>query len=646
MNREWFSEHTASASHALVALFMLAGMLAAWSGPLVFSDPASRNVLLLIAVVIASVPLCLELAIQIAKRNIGVDILAFLSIVSAVCLHQYWVAAIVIIMLSGGRALEEFATHRASSVLRALARRMPRIAHRSGPDTSIVDVPIEQIAVDDVLVVYPHELCPVDGVVLDGFGSMDESYLTGEPFLIEKAPGAAVLSGAVNGDAALTVKATQVSKDSRYAKIVEVLHASEQNRPRIRRLGDRLGIWYAPLSVLIAVLAWFVSGNPERFLAVLVIATPCPLLLAIPVAITGAISVAARRGILVKDPSILEKISSCVTLIVDKTGTLTYGKPALREVICLGKWPRREIIQLAASLERFSKHPLGTAILKAATEEQIPLLNPEKVNEAPGRGLHGNIQDHEVALTSRSKLPNDVKAQVQNLPAGMECILLIDGTPAGLMLFRDQPRFESKPFLKHVKSHHGFSSIVLLSGDRPSEVRYLADGLGISQVFGGKSPEEKLTIVRELTGRQNTLYIGDGINDAPAMMNATVGIALGVNSDVTSEAAGAVVLQSTLASVDELIHLGDRMRRIALSSAIGGMALSAIGMAAGFAGVLAPMEGALLQEVIDLAAILNSLRMILPSAPLSDLPVDAEAESAARRSGTTVHRSRTLNQAR
>ena len=271
-----------TASHGLVAVFMLAGMLAAWIVPIVLSEPGLRSTLLVIPVIIASLPLCIELLFQLARGNLGVDILAFLSVVSGVLLHQYWVAAIVILMLSGGKALEEYATRRASSVLRALARRMPQIAHRLGTGSTIEDVSIEQIAVGEVLSVYPHELCPVDGVVLDGLGRMDESYLTGEPFLIDKAPGAFVLSGAVNGDSALTIKATQVAKDSRYAKIVEVLHASEQNRPRIQRLGDRLGIWYTPLSLLVAILAWIVSGDPERFLAVLVIATPCPLFLRFP----------------------------------------------------------------------------------------------------------------------------------------------------------------------------------------------------------------------------------------------------------------------------------------------------------------------------------------------------------------------------
>jgi heavy metal translocating P-type ATPase len=464
---------------------------------------------------------------------------------------------------------------------------------------------------------------------------MDESYLTGEPFLIEKAPGTNVLSGAVNGDSVLTIQATRLASDSRYAKIVEVLHASEQNRPKIRRLGDRIGSWYTPLALGVALLSWFFSGVPDRFLAVLVIATPCPLLIAIPIAIIGAISVGARYGIIIKDPSILERLNSCRTLLVDKTGTLTYGKPILSDIVCLGRWPREALLQLAASLERYSKHPLANAVTTAVKDEGLPFLNAENVCESPGKGLTGQVDGHSLTLTGQSKLPRDLARELSPVTPGLECVVLIDGLVAGLLHFQDQPRNESKPFLKHLGSRHKIDKVVLLSGDRPAEVSLFAAGMGISEVYGGKSPEEKVEIVRKMTAQAPTLYIGDGINDAPAMLNATAAVALGVNSDVTAEAAGAVILQSSLASVDELIHIGNRMRRIALLSAAGGMGLSLAGMAAAAAGYLTPIEGVLLQEAIDLLSILNSLRMILPTGPLSDfhvpsLPVRNEVSVEAR----------------
>jgi heavy metal translocating P-type ATPase len=614
------------APHLVLSIFIACGML--FSGVVQFGlhRGDTANLILLIAIAVSSIPLCLELFGEILKRNFSVDTLAVLSIATALILRQYWVAAIVILMLSGGKALEEFAMRRASSVLGALAKRMPQVAHRLAPDGSILDVPTGAIAVRDRVMLYPHELCPVDGVVLSGFGSMDESFLTGEPFLIAKAPGTTVLSGAINGDAALTIEATKLAVDSRYAKIVEVLHASEQNRPQIRRLGDRIGSWYTPLAVAVALASWLLSGHSERFLAVLVIATPCPLLIAIPVAIIGAISVGARYGIVIKDPSILEKLDSCRTLIVDKTGTLTYGRPVLTNVVCLGPWPRASVLRFAASIEKYSKHPLATAVIDAAAEESLSLHVAQDVSESPGNGLKGHVEGHELTLTGRGKLPMSLSMGLPSVTPGLECVVLIDGRLAGLLRFQDEPRYESKPFLHHLGVNHKIDEIVLLSGDRPAEVSLFAAGMGISRVHGGMSPEQKVEIVREITAKRPTLYLGDGINDAPAMLNATAGVALGVNSDITSEAAGAVILQASLGSVDELIHIGTRMRRIAITSAVGGMALSLAGMCAASAGYLSPIQGALLQEAIDLLSILNSLRMILPVGPLSDFQL---AHSAA-----------------
>jgi heavy metal translocating P-type ATPase len=619
----WFQ---ASVVHRTICIVISAGMLAALSALLLFHQKQAADSILLVAIAISAFPILIETSREVLRLNFSVDILADLSILTALLLHQYWVAAIVILMLSGGKTLEEIATRRASSVLSALAKRMPQIAHRIKPDGSAEDVLTGSINVGDHVILYPHELCPVDGTVVEGSGGMDESYLTGEPFLISKAPGTIVLSGAINGDSALTIQATRLARDSRYARIVEVLHASEQNRPQIRRLGDRIGGWYTPLALAVACASWFFSADSERFLAVLVIATPCPLLIAIPVAIIGAISVGARYGIIIKDPSILEKLGSCRTLIVDKTGTLTYGKPILSEILLLGHFSRELVLQLAASLERYSKHPLAKAVLTAASDVSLPALNAEDVSESPGEGLMGTVGGHSLTLTGRGKLSHDLAHGLPPVKPGLECVVLIDDELAGLLYFQDQPRQESRPFITHLGSRHNIEKVVLLSGDRPAEVSLFAARMGIWHALGGKSPEQKVEIVREMTAQTPTLYIGDGINDAPAMLNATAGIALGVNSDITSEAAGAVILQSSLGSVDELIHIGRRMRRIALQSALGGMTLSLIGMGAAAAGYLTPIQGALLQELIDLLSILNSLRMIVPSGPLSDFTMTTAAD--------------------
>ncbi len=615
---ERISGHTAILIFDAIAI--AAGLVARFG----LHNSVAAGRLLLVGIVGSSIPILAELIREVVRGNFSVDLLAALSILTSIILHEYWVAAIVILMLSGGQTLETYATRRASSVLGALAKRMPETAHRVEAG-GVVDVLSEQIAVGDELMLYPHELCPVDGVVLGGLGSMDESYLTGEPFLMEKAPGTTVLSGAINGNSALTIQATKIASDSRYAKIVEVLHASEEDRPAIRRLGDRIGGWYTPVAVAIALASWLLSGHPERFLAVLVIATPCPLLIAIPVAIIGAISVGARYGIVIKDPSILEKLDSCKTLIVDKTGTLTYGEPSLTEVIPLGALSRTVLLQAAASLERYSKHPLAKAVLDAAGREQIPLVEVGAVSEAPGTGLTGQIHGQRWILTGRGKVPEKLAEDLPVAAPGLECVLLRDGELAGVLRFLDEPRGESMPFLTHLGPKHAITEIVLLSGDRPAEVAQFASRMGLTHVYGGMSPEQKLEVVRRMTAQAPTLYLGDGMNDAPAMMAATAGVALGVNSDITTEAAGAVILQSSLGSVDELMHIGRRMRRIAITSAVGGMSLSVAGMIAASLGYLTPIQGAIAQEVIDLLSILNSLRMILPVGQLRDFHLQGSA---------------------
>jgi heavy metal translocating P-type ATPase len=578
------------------------------------------DVPLILALAVGGTYLVLELLLKLFRGEFGSDLLAGISIVTSVVLEEYLAGTLVVLMLSGGQALEAYAVRSASSVLAALARRMPSVAHRK-QDGQLADVRLEALAVGDTLVVFPHEICPVDGTVAEGHGAMDESYLTGEPYVMSKAPGSPVLSGAINGESALTVRADKLAVDSRYAKIMQVMRASEQSRPRLRRLGDQLGAWYTPLAVAIALLAWAVSLDPTRFLGVLVVATPCPLLIAIPVAIIGAVSLAARRGIIIKDPAVLEKVGTCRTAIFDKTGTLTYGQPQLTELIPAPGREEREVLALVASLERYSKHPLAGAILDAARKAEVPLIEASAVSELPGRGLTGSVSGRPVEVTSRKKLIGRQPNVEPELPAtsdGLECVVLIDGRYAATLRFRDRPRADGAPFIRHLARRHRFDRVMLVSGDRESEVRYLADQVGISEVRSGQTPEQKLEIVREETRKANTVYLGDGINDAPALTAATVGVAFGQNSDVTAEAAGAVIMDSSLEKVDEFLHIGGRLRAIALQSAVGGMALSLVGMALAAAGYLPPVAGAVLQEVIDVLAVVNALRLALPPRSLTD----------------------------
>ena len=521
----------------------------------------ASNLPLFAALVLGGAPLVWELFQKLLRREFGSDLLAGISILTAIVLREYLVATIVVLMLSGGEALEAFATARASSVLDALARRMPNIAHRK-ETAGLVDIKLADVRIGDELTVLPHEICPVDGTVLEGQGVMDEAYLTGEPYEISKTPGSAVISGAINGEEMLVIRSEKLAEDSRYARIMKVMQQTEQQRPKLRRLGDQLGAWYTPIALGVAAAAALFSGRAERFLAVVVIATPCPLLLAIPTAIIGAISLAARRAIVIKNPAVLEQIERCQTLIFDKTGTLTYGRPTLTAIICAEGFDRIEVLQLAASLERYSKHPLASAIVHQAKQENIAVLPAEHISERPGEGLRGSINGHSVEITGRKKV-DAPKLALPPLESGLECLVFVQGHYAAAIRFHDAPRRDSASFIGHLRPKHGVAKVMLVSGDRESEVKYLAESVGITEVHAGKSPEEKVAIVRDETAKARTLFVGDGINDAPALMAATVGVAFGSQNDITTEAADAVVLETALEKIDELMHIGRRLRRIA-----------------------------------------------------------------------------------
>jgi heavy metal translocating P-type ATPase len=408
---------------------------------------------------------------------------------------------------------------------------------------------------------------------------------------------------------------------------MEVMRESERRRPRIRRLGDQLGSIYTPFSVAVGLSAYFLSGDTTRFLAVLVVATPCPLLIAIPVALIGSISSAARRGIIIRDPVVLEQLDRCRTAIFDKTGTLTYGRPDLTEILPAPGFDELTVLKYVACLERYSKHPLASAVLAAANRRRIVPLEASHVSEEPGRGLVGTVAGHRVRISSRKQWAAEHSRASDELPpvaAGMECVVTIDDAFAAVVRFRDQPRDDSRPFIAHLGPQHRMERVLLVSGDREAEVEHLADVVGIREIYFSQSPEQKLKLVQRATSTKPTFFVGDGINDAPALRAATVGIAIGANSEVTTDAAGAVVLENSILKIDELLHISSRFRTIALQSALGGMVLSLIGMVVAAFGYLPPVMGALLQELIDVVALANALRtstFSLPKTVTSDVSV-------------------------
>lgn len=590
-----------------------------YQGQFVFTF-ALVQVPLFMVLALGGIPLVFQIISKFFQGDFGADLLAGLSIVTAMLLGEYLAGALVVLMLASGVVLEAYAVKKASSVLEALANRMPSIAHRKTGD-ELSDIATDKVSIGDTLLILPHELCPVDGTVLEGVGTMDESYLTGEPYMMSKTSGSPVMSGAVNGDSALTIRADKLAVDSRYAKITQVMRDSEQHRPQLRRLGDKLGTFYTPLALFVAAASWWYYGDVVRFLAVLVIATPCPLLIGIPVVIISSISLAAKREIIIKNPAILETIGACTTAIFDKTGTLTYGRPSLTKLIPANPYDEKTILTLIASLERYSRHPLSGSIVKAAEKQSLALLTVANIQELPGEGVIGNVDGKKIQLTSRKKiLANhpDVANQLPDAGGGLECVVLINNTYAALLQFRDEVRSDSPSFINHLQPNHAFGKVMIVSGDRESEVRYLAEQVGIKHVHFSQSPEQKLAIVRTETKAAKTVYLGDGINDAPALTAATIGIAFGQNSDITGESADAVIMDSSLLKVDELFHIGERMRKIALQSAIGGMILSFIGMLFAGLGYLPPVAGAITQELIDVLAILNAFRAAIPPKSLSD----------------------------
>lgn len=579
------------------------------------------NIPLILLIVMSGIPLVFQIISKLINGSIGADFLGAIELVAAALLEQYLASALIILMLAGGQALEEYAMRKASAVLRALSERVPSIVHRKR-GAHVEETHLIEIAIGDEIIIYPHESAPVDGTVIEGHGTMDESYLTGEPYHISKAPGAAVLSGAINGESLLTIRAEKLANDSRYAQIMEVMQEAEQKRPTMRRLGDQIGGWFALFALIVTAVIGIATGDALRALAVLVIATPCPLIIAIPITIIGAISMAARHSIIIKDPTVLERLPTCRTAIFDKTGTLTYGKPELTEIVPAEGVKQDDVLQRAASLERYSKHPLANAIMQAADKAKIVLMEASSVSEKPGHGLTGIVAGQTITVTSRKKIIQSQPEMGPTLPpttAGLESMIMIDGVYAATLRFRDIPRHDGKSFISHLAPSHQFSKIMLVSGDRESEVAYLADLLGIQNTLSSQSPEQKVAIVRAETARAPTLFMGDGINDAPALTSASVGIAFGQHSSVTAEAAGAVIMENSLAKVDELIHISERLRIIALQSAIGGITLSILGMTFAAFGYISPVQAALFQECIDVLAITNALRLSWNHAVISDI---------------------------
>ncbi|TGQ35573.1 heavy metal translocating P-type ATPase [Mesorhizobium sp. M00.F.Ca.ET.216.01.1.1] len=569
----------------------------------------------------ATLPVVAALAISMLRDfwigRVGVDAIALVSMSAALLLGQPLAAVVVAIMYAGGTVLEDFARGRAERNLRALTDRAPRFAHRkSAQGTATIFV--DQVAVGDELLVRAGELLPVDGVLLDASASLDESAVTGEPLPERRSAGDMLRSGTLNAGEPFSMRASALAEQSTYAAIVRMVAAAQTAKAPFIRVADRFALLLLPATLLVAGIAWYVSDDPVRALAVLVVATPCPLILAAPVAFIGGVSRAARAGILMKGSAALEALAQVRTAIFDKTGTLTVGGAALIEIEAAPGDDADRLLRLLASLEQASHHVLTDSIIRAARARKLMLSHPCDVREYRGAGLKGRVDNISIAAGSRGlvladkSLPHWARSgeeRYRGQPV-LRVFVALDGRLAGIFTFGDAIRADACEALGKLRSV-GVARTVMLTGDDDAAAKRVSTLLDLDAVVADATPAKKVATVEAEKALAPTMMIGDGINDAPALATATVGVAMGARgATASSEAADVVVLTDRLQPVAEAVGIARRTRTIALQSIIVGLALSAMAMIAAAMGQITPVAGALLQEGIDIAVILNALRAL------------------------------------
>ncbi|MHC4931899.1 MAG: heavy metal translocating P-type ATPase, partial [Planctomycetota bacterium] len=567
---------------------------------------------------VALLPLGITVLRDILGGKAGVDIIALLAMAAALALGEYAAGAVIALMLSGGQVLEDRASRRAQRELTSLLQRAPRVVHRYSEDETLSSPSIEEVRPGDRLLVKPGEVIPVDGSVEGETAIVDESALTGEAAPVERAAGDPVRSGTVNTSRTpFRMVARATAEQSTYAGIVRLVQEAQAQKAPLVRLADRYAVLFLPLSLAVAALAWALSGDPVRALAVLVVATPCPLILAAPVAVVAGISRAARRGVIVKGGGALETLAQGRILILDKTGTLTQGAPVVTDVEVFGEQSADDLLRLAASLDLVSPHVLAAAIVREARSRGVALTYPHSVHEKLGSGIKGSVDGREVALgrlewvTDDHAAPQVRKVRRRTLLEGSSSVFVaIDGRLAGAIILEDPIRSDA-PLTIRALRRAGFEKINMLSGDHADLAEAVGISLGVDLVYSERTPEDKVEIVRAARSDGITVMVGDGINDAPSLAAADVGVAMGARgASASSEAADVVLVVDRLDRLIEATRIARRSRAIALQSILAGMALSVVAMVFAALGYLPPVVGALLQEAIDVAVILNALRAL------------------------------------
>jgi heavy metal translocating P-type ATPase len=558
---------------------------------------------------VGGVPLVLQTLRGMLRGRFAADVVAMLAIVTAYVLGQYFAGGVIVLMQSGGEALEAYAMGRASQSLEALLARAPKVAHRLRGEV-IEEVAVEAVRVGDSLVIKPGDLVPVDADVTEGTSTVDQSALTGEPLPRRAVAGTVLMSGSVNLEGALQVRARRPSEQSQYQQIVRLVERARSEKPPIQRLADRFAVWFTPLTLAMCGVAYLVTGSSTSVLAVLVVATPCPLILATPVAVIAGISRAADLGVIVKNGMAIEQLGRARAVVFDKTGTLTLGLPSVAHVEALDGVPAGEVLRLAAAVEQLSSHHLGRAVAEMGRARFAALPPVAAFEETAGRGVSGRVEGRAVNVGSIGYL-RDRGVPITDAPGdGTTAYVGVDGRLAGTIEFADRLRHQVPALMQRLMVL-GVADTVMLTGDREAPAEAIAAQAGIRTVRANLLPADKVLAVRELAERYgNVVMVGDGINDAPALAAATVGVAMGAHGTaVSAEAADVVLLVDDIARVGDAMAISRRMRRIALQSIGVGIGLSFALMVVASLGHITPAAGAVMQEALDAAVILNALRV-------------------------------------
>ncbi len=613
----WLVVHRARVLASVAALSILVGGALYLAG-----EQAAGSDVWAAAVLVLAAELAFEVVrTVIVDHHMGVDTIALVAMVGALALGEEFAGVIIGLMFSGGQTLEDIASTRARRELTALIQRAPKVAQLRVGD-QLAEVPVAQVEAGDVVVVRTGEVVPVDGTVVGTEAVVDTSTLSGEPLPVTIGPGMPVLSGSANAGSPFDVLASRPAAESAYAALVRLVEQAQAHRAPFVRMADRYAGFFLPATLIAAALAWAISGDPVRALAVVVVATPCPLILAAPIALVSGLSRAARCGVIVKGAGAIETLGEARTVLFDKTGTLTVGTPEVRDIVTYRGRQPGELLALAASVDRMSAHVLGDALVRAAVEAGLSLVTPTDVREVPGQGIRGVVDGRTVAVGSRAFMRaagvrEDEISSAAVLPghgSGEAHVLVcVDGHVGGVIVMADELRPDADRIVERLRAE-GILHVAMVSGDRRSVAERVGRELGVDRVYAEQSPEEKLEVVRRLRDDSElrpVIMVGDGVNDAPALALADLGIAMGVaGATVSSETADAVITVDRIDRVADAVHTGRHSLHIARQSVLAGMGLSLAAMAVAAAGYLTPVAGALFQEAIDLAVILNALRAL------------------------------------